>query len=112
MPNKDEVARILADRHYQIDPDVVKIFRIEASSKTEEELPKEPIKLLEVNNSTIPSGVMPIEFSPHPPSGIVYPSVIVEVTPEEYDEIEQGRLPLPNQWHLGELIPPLPMQVH
>jgi hypothetical protein len=48
---------------------------------------------------------MPIEFGPHPASGITYPSVIMEVTPEEFTDIEQGRLLLPEQWHLGESIP-------
>jgi hypothetical protein len=104
MNQKKDVAKLLAERHYQVEPTVINIVIVEASPEAEAR-PEEPIKLLEVNEATIPSGIMPIEFGPHPSSGILYPSVIMEVTPEEYVEIKQGRLPLPEHWHLGETIP-------
>ena len=64
-----------------------------------------PIKLLEVNENTVPSGVMPIQFGPSLASGIHYSSIIVEVTPDEYEEIQTGKLGLPDGWTLGEEIP-------
>jgi len=57
---------------------------------------------LEVNEATIPSGIVPLHFDAHPESGIDYPSVIIEVTPEEFKQIGQHRLELPNGWKMGE----------
>jgi hypothetical protein len=34
---------------------------------------------------------------------IHYPSVIVEVTPEEFDRIQTQKLALPEGWTIGEL---------
>ncbi len=104
MSDKDEVARKLAAGHYQTDPTIVKIVRYSTGNE-DENLPDEPIKLLEVNEATIPSGIVPLQFDAHPSSGIDYPSVIVEVTPAEFQDIEQGQLPLPLGWQMGELFP-------
>jgi hypothetical protein len=48
---------------------------------------------------------MPLQFGPAPASGLHYPSVIVEVTPDEYSRIQSGELKLPDGWTLGEEIP-------
>jgi hypothetical protein len=48
---------------------------------------------------------MPIEFGPAPASGIHYPSVIIEVTPDEFEQIKSKQLPLPLGWSLGDSIP-------
>ena len=45
----------------------------------------EPIKFLEVNAATVPTGVMPLQFGPVPASGIAFSSVIIEVTPDEFE---------------------------
>jgi hypothetical protein len=105
MPSKDEIARILAESHYRIEPEITKIFRITGNGAVEAQ-PVEPIKLLEVNRSTIPSGIMPLQFDASPAHGIPFPSVIVEVTPGEFQDIQAQALPLPNGWTLGSLIPP------
>jgi hypothetical protein len=39
-----------------------------------------------------------------PSAGIHYPSIIVEVTPEEFDRIQSQELKLPAGWTLGEPI--------
>ena len=59
---------------------MTQIFRITGSSDGEFR-PNEPIKLLEVNENTVPAGIMPIQFGPSPASGLNYPTIIVEVTP-------------------------------
>ena len=104
MPNKDEDARILAEAHYRVEPGIVQIFRI-AGSPAMEAQPIEPIKLLEVNRYSIPSGVMPLSFDAAPARGIHYPSVIVEVTPEEFEKIQARELALPDGWAVGPRIP-------
>jgi len=104
MPNKTDVARRLAKAHYQVEAGITQIFRI--VGRPEAELrPEEPIKLLEVNQFSIPSGVMPLYFDAAPARGILFPSVIVEVTPEEFTKIRSQELKLPEGWTLGELFP-------
>ena len=58
-----------------------------------------------MNENTVPSGIMPLQFGPAPSSGIHYSSVIVEVTPDEYSKLRSGELKLPEGWTLGEEIP-------
>lgn len=107
MPTKDEEALELARTHYQIEPGMIQIFRLTASAEAEDR-PTEPIKLLEVNESTVPSGILPIHFGPSPASGLHYPTIIVEVTPEEYRRIQGDELRLPDGWKIGDPIPRLP----
>ena len=103
MSNKDDEARKLARTHYEIEAGITQILRIEDRADVEVQ-PAEPIILLEVNENTVPSGVMPIQFGPNPAAGIHYPSVIVEVTPEEYVKILSKELKLPPGWRLAEPI--------
>lgn len=104
MPTRDEVARILAEAHYRIESGITRIFRIVGAADAEAQ-PSEPIKLLEVNENTIPAGIMPLSFDAAPGQGIYYPSVIVEVTPAEFESIQRRELPLPKGWSLGGLVP-------
>src|SRR5215471_4160840 len=97
MTDRERVAKLLAHRHYLFEPAITEIYTI-SSATPYESSPKEPIKLLEVNANTIASGIMPLKFDAAPASGIDYPSVIVEVTPAEYERIKKNELPLPNGW--------------
>lgn len=97
MSEKDDVARLLASAHREAEPEIIRIVRLVSANEHEA---REPVKLLEVNPATSPSGVLPIAFAPDPP-GIPFPSVVVEVTPEEYGRIAEGQLPLPRDWKLG-----------
>jgi hypothetical protein len=76
-----------------------RIFRIVGPDESH---PREPIKLLEVNRNTIASGIVPLHFGPHAATGVCYPTVIVEITPEEFLELQRKRLALPDHWSLGE----------
>lgn len=104
MLTREEQARILADAHYRVEPGIKGIFRISAPAEAES-LPGEPIKLLEVNEFSIASGIMPLYFGAAPGRGIHCPSVIVEVTPGEFDRIRRRELTLPDGWTLGDLLP-------
>jgi hypothetical protein len=104
VPPKDDVARLLAQAHFSVEPGVLRIFRVVSDAAREND-PREPIKLLEVNSDTVPAGILPVYFGPHNASGILYPSVVIEVTPEEYEAISHGRLTLPNGWVLGPELP-------
>ena len=102
MPDtdRDEAAKKLAEAHFEIEEGISHIFRIRQSVEAEV-VPSEPIRLLEVNANTIPSGIMPIGFGPSLTIGVPYPSVILEVTPEEFDRITTHELSLPSGWELG-----------
>jgi hypothetical protein len=103
MPaTKAEAARKLAEAHFALEKGLKRIFRLEGR---EEAAPAEPIKLLEVNLLTVPSGVMPLHFGPAPAGGIPFSSIIVEVTPEEFERIKAKQLSLPYGWVLGEELP-------
>lgn len=104
MSSKDDEARQLAQKHYQLEDGITQIFRVVQSGDVEVK-PSTPIILLEGNSNTVPSGVTPIQFGPDPAFGIHYPTVIVEVTPEELQKIQSRELPLPSGWNLGALIP-------
>lgn len=96
--DKDDIARVLAEAHRQEQTTITHIVRLRGPREAEG---SEPIKLLEVNPSTSPSGIWPIAFTPDPPE-VPFGSVVIEVTPAEYEDILAKRLPLPNGWTLGE----------
>src|SRR5262249_21009147 len=104
MHDREEAAKFLAKRHYLFEPGITAIYPI-CSGAPSDLRADEPIRLLEVNENTIPSGIMPLRFDGVPSSGIQFPSVIVEVTPDEYEQIRKDQLKLPTGWILGPVLP-------
>jgi len=104
IDDKSEVACQIAQKHFQVEAGLEKIIRLKGSAEAEVS-PVEPIKLLEVNANTVPSGVLPVNFGPAPASGIPYSTVIIEVSPAEFLKIQAHELRLPEGWFLGEEFP-------
>ena len=102
MCDKNEIAKLLAQAHREMEPSINRIVRLVADQEDED---REPVKLLEVNTATSPSGILPIAFGPDPPR-VPYPSVIVDVTEAEFEEIKKGVLPLPSGWRLTDTLYP------
>lgn len=96
-PTKDEVAERLARAHLELDSGVTHVFRL-VSTPDREANPAEPIKLLEVYEHAIPSGVVPVHFPPHPASGLAFSAEIVQIAPEEFDLLRKRELALPDDW--------------
>ncbi len=96
-----KVTETLARMHYEIEPGLVRIFRLKvgAAGDTGGDA---CIRLLEVSEDTPESGVMPLHFSPLPASGVPLPSVIIEVSPAEFERIRSNDLKLPDGWTIGE----------
>ncbi len=92
-----EEAAALARAHYEVEPGLRAIYRIEGPDPNYLR-----IKLLEVNEQTVPTGIMPVGFPPHPASGLHYPSVVIEVTPQEYEAIQRKELDLPAGWEVRD----------
>jgi hypothetical protein len=102
--DKSEAASKLAEAHYRLEPGIRQIFRV-GSTPDIEALATEPIKLLEVNENTIPAGILPLGFDAQPADGIHFPSIVIEVTPDELADIRSGRLTLPRGWQICEPLP-------
>ena len=92
-----EEAAALARAHYEVEPGLRAIYRLEGPDPNGLR-----IKLLEVNEQTVPTGIVPVGFPPHPASGLHYPSVVIEVTPQEYEAIQRKQLDLPVGWEVRD----------
>ncbi|HTL28413.1 MAG TPA: hypothetical protein VL282_04310 [Tepidisphaeraceae bacterium] len=103
---KHDVAQHLAEAHFRVEPQILRIFRLVAPEQTELE-ETEPVKLLEVNPDTPKNGIIPVYFAAHPASGAFYPSIIVEIHPEEFIGLQSRTLTLPHNWTIAnEFAPP------
>ncbi len=60
------------------------------------------VRLLEVSSAAPTTGeVLPFGFGADAANGVEYPSVVILVSPSEWTDIQNGRLPLPSGWDLG-----------
>ncbi len=103
MSSKDEEAGRIAQAHYRVEEGLVRIFRLRERPEIESQH-GEPIKLLEINRFTVPSGILPVYFGPAPQSAWNFPLAVVEVTPDEFEQIRSQALPLPIGWIIAEPI--------
>jgi uncharacterized Zn finger protein (UPF0148 family) len=97
-------ARELANLHYEVEAGLTQVFLLDDKAEARTIL-ADTIKLLEVNENTVESGIMPLHFGPAPASGIPFASIIIEVTPNEFRRIQSNELKLPNGWEIGEALP-------
>jgi len=95
---------VLAELYYEIEPYLTHIYRLLAPPDIAA-CDEEPVKLLEVSESTTPSGIVPLGFPAYPDDNIHHPTVIVEVTPGKFEQVVTGQLPLPDRWAVGEHLP-------
>ncbi|MFH0924615.1 MAG: hypothetical protein V1872_03125 [bacterium] len=98
--SKLETAKSLAKGHFNVEPNLRHIFLLEPINEQDA---NEPIKLLEIVEGTIERGIEPIAFTADPAHDIDYPSIIVEVSPTEFQHISEGKLNLGEHgWRMGE----------
>jgi hypothetical protein len=94
---KDAAARRLIQWHFTVEPELREVYRIVLDDEGSQE---EPIRLLEVNAATVPTGsVEPFTFSPT--KEIPFRTVIAEITPEELASFESNPEALPKGWSLS-----------
>ncbi|MGL4462099.1 MAG: hypothetical protein ACRC1K_08090 [Planctomycetia bacterium] len=94
------MALALAQAHARSESAIRMVVRLRA---VDEDDGAEPIKLLEVNAASVPTGIWPIALVPDPPDFPVG-FIVVDVSPREYEDVVAGRLPLPNDWTLCETL--------
>jgi hypothetical protein len=95
--NRQTVAKELAEWHFEVEPELTKIFWINPNDSGDA-----PICLLEVTGSS----QLPVQLSP---GGVTafnfnstvdtpFPSSVAEVTPDELRLLQQGVLAAPQGW--------------
>jgi hypothetical protein len=92
MPTKEEVIRSLVSHHFRVEAGLEQILVIPGEAA-------EPIKLLEVNANTFPSGTVDV-FAFSPTQDVPFVTEIAEVTPEEFERLKRRDLSLPAGWTL------------
>lgn len=93
-----QTARELAEAHRQADPGTTLIYL--NPDPTEQE-----IRLLEVSSASPTSGELyPFSFTARPDLGIHYPSVVLLLSRQEWEDLQQGKLQLPSGWTLNRLM--------
>lgn len=93
---KDAAARRLIDWHFQVEPYLSEVYRILVDNEDSE---KEPIRLLEINSATVPTGTVET-FVFAPSDEIPFAVAIAEITPEELQDLLERPETLPNGWDL------------
>ena len=101
MLTKEEAAAEIAEFTYLVDEETRAICRAFAA---DEDAPEEPLKLLKVNADTPPMGILPLHFPPKVSEGMAFSYELVVITPAEFDDLQMGRLTLPDGWQLGQKI--------
>jgi hypothetical protein len=97
MSEKDDAARELVAHHFAVDPDLRVVYRIVGEN---EGTPTEPIRLLEVNAATIPTGSVEV-FGFGPSREVPFSVEIAEVTPDEFEVFRRDPQALPRGWDLS-----------
>lgn len=98
MPTKDEVIPGLVKWHFQVDPEMVKVYRFLSSNEDD---PHEPIKFLEVSPDTPASGsVMTFTFGGT--VDVPYRTTVATITPDEMEQVQRNEIPLPPGWNWDE----------
>lgn len=98
MLTKEEVLPELIKWHFQVDPEMIKVYRF--LSPNEDDL-LEPIKFLEVSPDTPASGsVMTFTFGGT--EDVPYRTTVATITPDEMEQIQRNEISLPPGWNWDE----------
>jgi len=92
----EDVAQDLATAHKGEDPHTQAIYLSRSTAE---------VRLVEVTGSVGDAGeVLPFRFGARPDLGVTYPSVVVLLSPGEWDEVRKGTLSLPEGWDPPEAL--------
>jgi hypothetical protein len=90
----EKLAAELAQEHFELEDELEQIIWLKKGSARE-------IRLLEVNRDTAATGIVEVfGFAPSP--DVPYPLRIAEITPDEWERVQNGEIPLPDSWSLEE----------
>ncbi len=96
-PSRDELAQWCGRSHLAADPGIKEVIYLPGNA------PPNEIRLLEVNlfSHVAPDApIEPIDFGSEPEFASRFLLLVADVTPEQWEAIKQGQLPLPAGWVL------------
>lgn len=85
-------AESLIQEHFELEPNLENVVWINSDKTTE-------IRLLEINSMTFPAGAV-LSFYFPPDEEFPYPTIMAEITPEEWQKVLRNEIPLPEGWTL------------
>lgn len=95
MRDLKEVARDLANAHREADPATTTIKFFPSARQNE-------VCLVEVSSDApTTEEVMPFRFAASNGNGVEYPSVVILLSPVEWEKVKVGDLSLPEGWDLS-----------
>jgi hypothetical protein len=98
--NKEDFSRWIAQQHFDIDKGISRILYLPTGA------PEKEVRLLEVNElASIPENA-PLEAVDFRPDidGIDYSLFVVDVTPQQFERVKRGDIPLPKGWSLEKCV--------
>ena len=92
-----ETALELVQSHREVEPNLRRVIFYPDPEERE-------VRLVEVVEGSPSAGeVLAFRFAPDVTEGVPYPVVIVELSPAEFEQLEQGHLHLPDGWGIDGL---------
>lgn len=89
----EKVVSQLVRSHFEIEEAIDQIVWLRDGDEQE-------ICLIEVNCNTLPTGSVEVfYFAPSP--DVPFPVRIADVTPQEWEQVQNGQIPLPLDWTLA-----------
>lgn len=98
MKTVPEVAEELAKAHVEDDPKTTDVYFVEGVN--------DEVRLVEVTGSLgsgRPAEVLPFRFQAQPEQGVPYPSVVVLLSPSDWEAVEKDEVKLPPGWERTKL---------
>jgi hypothetical protein len=93
MKSVFQVAEDLARAHRAEDPETQEVYLAPGSESSAE------VRLVEISGSLGGSGeVLPFRFAPRDDLDIPYASVVVLLSPDDWQRVQNGELQLPDGW--------------
>jgi len=90
-----ELVQQLARKHFEIEDCVERVIWFKNGEGEE-------IHLIEVNRNTFPEGMI-LTFYLRPTRDVPLPVRIADITPQEWEDVKNGRIPLPEGWSLDDI---------
>lgn len=91
----EEIVQRLARWHFEIEESIERIIWFKDEQKKE-------IHLLEINRESPPEDLI-LTFYHAPTEEFPLPAIVGDITPEEWEKVQAGRIPLPKGWSLNEI---------
>jgi len=100
--NRDSMARWYAKEHLKTDPGIVAVHYLPHNAGERE------IRFIEINNligDRTDDALEPIDFGVDTGTENAHKLFMLDVTPEQWERIEAGKLRLPGDWSLDDEVP-------